>query len=66
MKSVQFATPDTEPGGAKARIDVAISRIHEIAESMSKSTTVSREDYHWEIIGCLVSTIAALLEKAKC
>jgi hypothetical protein len=66
VKSVQFAAADTEPGGAKARIDVAISRLHKIADNMSKSATVSREDYHWEIIGCLVSTIAALLEKAKC
>lgn len=66
VKSVQFALADTEPGGAKARIDVAISRLHKIADGMSKSATVSREDYHWEIIGCLVSTIAALLEKVRC
>lgn len=66
IKSIQFAPADMEPGGAKARIDVAISRLRKIASTMSMSVTVSRENYHWEIVGCLVSTIAALLEKAKC
>lgn len=65
IKSIQFTVTDTEPGGAKAQIDVAISRLQKIANIMEASATVSREDFHWEIIGCLISTIAALLEKAK-
>lgn len=65
VKSVDFEAADSEPGGAKARIEVAISRLKKTARAMSNSTVVSREDYRWEIIGCLVSTVAALLERAK-
>jgi len=65
IKSVQYSTADMEPGGAKARIDAAIHQLRKITVSMTKISTVSREDYHWEIIGCLISTISALLETAK-
>lgn len=65
VEAIQFAASDAEPGGAKARIDVAISRLRKISCTMANSSQVIREDYHWEIIGCLISTIAALMEKVK-
>jgi hypothetical protein len=58
-----FSETDSEPGGAKARIDVAISRLRATAKSMSTLEKDECEDYHWEIVGALVATSAALLEK---
>lgn len=63
-KSVTFTSADAANGGAKARLDVAISRLRDYANELSKSKNVEREDYHWEIIGALISVIAALLEKS--
>jgi hypothetical protein len=58
-----YTAADTQPGGAKARIDVAISRLRKTARAMSTSKTIEPEDYHWEIVAALVVTVAALLEK---
>lgn len=58
-----FTSADSQPGGAKARIDVAIRRLRKISLTMSTSKSIEREDYHWEIVGVLVATVAALLEK---
>lgn len=65
VNALKFDPEESQPGGTKARLDVAIDRLKRIAETMSKSKAVAGEDYHWEIIGCLVSTIAALLVKAR-
>lgn len=58
-----YTAADTQPGGVKAKIDVAISRLRKVAGTMSTSKTIEREDYHWEIVGALVTTVAALLDK---
>ena len=62
---IDFTPEDLEPGGSKARLDVAISRLRVIAKTMSLSRLAEPQDYHWEIIGCLISTITSLLEKAR-
>ena len=62
---INFTPEDSEPGGSKARLDVAINRLRGIAKTMSQSKTAEPQDYHWEIIGCLISTITSLLEKAR-
>lgn len=58
-----FSASDSAPGGSKARLDVSISRLRATAKTMSGLQTVESEDYHWEIVGALVATAAALLEK---
>jgi hypothetical protein len=62
---VHFSPEDSEAGGAKARLDVAISRLRDICNNMSKSSKNEAEDYHCEIIGCLVSVITSLLERLE-
>lgn len=64
-KSVKFSADDSEAGGSKARLDVAISRLRDIAKKMSQSTSPEFNDYHWEIVGCLISVITSLLEKTE-
>lgn len=64
-KFVRFSAESSEEGGSKARLDVAISRLRAIAKTMSKSTSPEFNDYHWEIVGCLISVITSLLEKAE-
>ncbi|MFP3892040.1 hypothetical protein [uncultured Ralstonia sp.] len=63
--ALSFRGEDAEPGESKARIDAAIGKLRKIANSMSASDEVTPENYLWEVIGCLVSTIAALLDKAE-
>jgi len=60
-----FEAVDSQPGGAKIRIESGIQRLRNIAQTMRKSKTTEPEDYHWEIVGALVQMIAAMLEKAK-
>ena len=62
VNSFTFDASEIEPGGAKARLGVAIGRIRKIASKMSSSKESEPNDYHWEIIGCLISTVSALLE----
>jgi hypothetical protein len=62
-KNVTFTSADAAHGGARARLDAAISRLRDYANELAKSKTDEREDYHWEIIGALVSVIAVLLKK---
>lgn len=61
-----FTAAENQNGAPKARLDVAIGRLKAQAAAMSKSTAApQREDYHWELIGCLVSTIDALLDSMQ-
>ncbi len=60
--ALTFAPTDSEAGGIKARLTVAIGRLRRIAATMAASGDAEPSDYHWEIIGCLVSTTTALLE----
>lgn len=62
MNALPFSPSDSEPGGTKARLSVAAARLKRTAEAMASSKGSEPSDYHWEIVGCLVSTIAALLE----
>jgi hypothetical protein len=63
IATVTWTAADQQPGGAKARLDVALSRLQKISKSMSTSKSIEPNDYHWEIIGSLISTIDVLLEK---
>ena len=62
ISKLKFQPSDSEPGGLHARLTVAISRLKKISQEMASSSGSEPSDYHWEIIGCLVSSIAALLE----
>jgi hypothetical protein len=62
VNSFTFEPTETEAGGAKACLGVAIDRIRNIASKMSSLKESEPNDYHWEIIGCLISTVSALLE----
>jgi hypothetical protein len=61
--SIDFAPEDSDPGGSKTRLEVAISHLRKTSEAMSQSKTAEPQDYHWAIIGCLISIITSLFEK---
>lgn len=63
VNSKTFTIADSQPGGAKTLIDGAISRLRKISAVLANSSAVEREDYHWEIIGSLISIVAILLER---
>ncbi|NYI02854.1 hypothetical protein [Cupriavidus plantarum] len=65
VNRLSFPEPATLAGGSKARIDVAVARLRRIAGVLSTSTNAAAVGYSWEVIGCLVSTIAALLEELE-
>jgi hypothetical protein len=62
VAKLKFKPSDSEPGGLQARLSVATERLKKTAKSMASSSESEPNDYHWEIIGCLISSIAALLE----
>lgn len=62
VNALPFVPSDSEPGGIKARLSVANERLRRLATAMSAFQASEPNDYHWAIVGCLVSTIAALLE----
>jgi hypothetical protein len=50
------------PGECGARLSVAIKSLGEFADQLEKRGNDEPNDYHWEIIGSLVSVIAALFD----
>jgi len=65
IKAINFTDDDRKPGQARARIDVAINRLRNISQAMTKLSGDNHQGYQWEIIGCLVSIIDVLIEKAR-
>jgi len=65
IQALTFTSVEQANGGAKARLDVAVTKLRRIAESMETRNQKEPEDYHWEIIGCFVSSTAALLESLE-
>ncbi len=62
VNDLHFSPSDSEPSGIKARLSVAIERLRKLTIAMSSFNTSEPNDYHWAIVGCLISTITALLE----
>jgi hypothetical protein len=62
---IQFAPEESEGGGAKARLDVAIESLATIGAELKKRQGQEPEDFHWDIIGDLVSGLAALLDHVE-
>jgi len=59
----KFDPIESEPGGAKVKIEISVEKLLEVAQEMKAraETDVEPEDYHWIIIGSLIETIAGLL-----
>lgn len=58
--------PDEEiPGGSKAQLDSAIKQLRDLATKMQKSKDEEPYDYHWLIVGSLVSIIASLFNHVE-
>lgn len=51
-----------QSGECGARLSVAISRLGRFADQLAERKNDEPDDYHWEIIGSLVSVIAALFD----
>ncbi|EMB6251751.1 TPA: hypothetical protein SMI48_003029 [Serratia marcescens] len=51
-----------QPGECGARLSVAIKRLGKFADQLAERKSDEPDDYHWEIIGSLVSVIAALFD----
>ncbi len=65
LKAIKFEPEDYENGGIKTRLDSYINRLRRLATHMTALKTKEPEDYHWEIVGCLIGTIDALLSKLE-
>src|SRR5882757_4840114 len=59
---IRFSEDESEPGGAKARIEAAISQLRDVTEQMKTSTQREPEDYHWIIISELLCIVGSLLD----
>jgi hypothetical protein len=62
LDRIAFSAEESLNAGAKSRVQVAIARLLRCAEKLKARSKDEREDYHWEIIGDLVLSIAALLD----
>lgn len=62
---LSFAESAIQPGGAKARLDGAIKDLKEVGEILKKQKGGEQYDYHWIIVGSLVSVIDSLLKQLK-
>lgn len=62
LKQHYFHPDEGLAGGAKARLDVALEELREVAKEMQKSSEKEPQDYHWLIIGSMVSIISSLLD----
>jgi hypothetical protein len=60
--SIKFDPIESESGGSKARLGVAIRGLKSIAKDMRSTSTDEPNDYHWIIIGEYVGALAALLD----
>ena len=59
-----FAPNESNPGGAKAKIESSVNKLKEMAESLKSKGDEDDEpeDYHWIIIGSLVQVLAGFLD----
>ena len=59
---IRFSPLEERGGGAKANLDASIDSIERMGTKIKGHQGREPDDYHWEIIGDLVHTIAALLD----
>lgn len=62
VSAIFFAENYSNHGGIKARLTVAIKQLRSTATAMPTSQATEPNDYHWTIVNCLISIIAALLD----
>lgn len=62
VERVQFAPEESQNGGAKARLSIAIESLAEMGATLKKHKGREPEDFHWAIIGDLIGSLAALLD----
>lgn len=62
IENLPFTDAEKEGGGPEPRLRVEIDKLRRIAQQLKKRD--GREDliYHWDVIGCFVDSVAALLE----
>jgi hypothetical protein len=60
--AISFDLSESDAGEAKARLDVAINRLEDLSDDLASQKDKEPFDYHWEIIGALISMVASLLE----
>jgi hypothetical protein len=63
--SLRFDDAEKENGGAFSRLEVAAAQLQRLGKDLEKRSKAESEDPHWEVIGALVATVAALLEHCE-
>jgi hypothetical protein len=65
IERIKFARREDENGGAKARLEVAARSLERQGEELQNMAGEEPDEYHWEIIGSFVHTVAALLDPVE-
>jgi hypothetical protein len=65
FKKAVFQGVNPENGSPTARIGVALDELRREADQLKMLNTEEGESYQWQVIGSLVSVIAAMLEIAE-
>ena len=61
ISDINFTNEDHESGGIAAQLEVAMKRLSDIADQMTKMSQSEPNDYHWVIVASLLTVINTLL-----
>ena len=61
VAKIKFTKQEIKNGGTKARLNVCIKDISNIAAVMKTSNTREAEDYHWTLVADLMNALDSIL-----